>query len=85
MELRAGTPQEAGILPERLPLIRERCATWVKEGITPSLVVLAARRGVIFLHEAFGQLRPDPDSPPLENDSIRAGATPAGSLRWMGS
>ncbi len=43
---------------------------WVKEGQTPSLVVLAARRGVIFLHEAFGVLTPEEDSPPLQLDSI---------------
>jgi CubicO group peptidase (beta-lactamase class C family) len=33
-------------------------------------VVLAARRGVIVLHEAFGRLRPDPDQTPLPVDSI---------------
>src|SRR5438874_8897784 len=33
------------------------------------ILVLAARRGVIVLHEAFGRLRHDPDSPPLERDS----------------
>jgi CubicO group peptidase (beta-lactamase class C family) len=32
--------------------------------------VLAARRGVIVLHEAFGRLRPDPDTAPLCVDSI---------------
>jgi CubicO group peptidase (beta-lactamase class C family) len=70
MELRNGTPQEAGMLPERIDRARDLCAGWVKSGHTPSLVVLAARRGVICLHEAFGVLRPESDSPPLALDTI---------------
>ena len=69
-ELRYGTPEDAGMCPERITLARERAEEWVKSGHTPALVVLAARRGVICLHEAFGVLRPDEDSPPLERDSI---------------
>ena len=34
------------------------------------MVVLAARKGVIALHEAFGKLRPDNDSPLLRPDSV---------------
>ncbi len=70
-ELRYGKPEEAGMLPERVALARERAEQWVKSGHTPSLAVLAARRGVICLHEAFGVLRAEePDSPPLELDSL---------------
>ncbi|MEE9280692.1 MAG: serine hydrolase domain-containing protein [Myxococcota bacterium] len=69
-ELRAGTPFEAGMRPERIELARSRAAEWVKSGHTPSLVVLVARRGVIVLHEAFGKLVPEDNSPPLERDSI---------------
>jgi CubicO group peptidase (beta-lactamase class C family) len=43
---------------------------WVAEGVTPALVVLAARRGVIVLHKAFGRLTPEEDSPPLALDAI---------------
>jgi serine-type D-Ala-D-Ala carboxypeptidase len=52
--LRYGTPAEAGMDPERVDRIRERGEAWLAEGFTPSLVLLAARGGVIFLHEAFG-------------------------------
>jgi CubicO group peptidase (beta-lactamase class C family) len=38
--------------------------------VTPTLVVLAARRGVIVLHEAFGVLRPGPGAPPTAPDSL---------------
>ena len=70
MELRPGTPKEAGILPERIERARDLCAGWVKSGHTPSLVVLVARRGVVVLHEAFGCLRPEADSPSLRADAI---------------
>jgi CubicO group peptidase (beta-lactamase class C family) len=45
-------------------------ADWVEEGRSPSIIVLAARRGRIVLHEAFGVLGPDADSPPLRRDSV---------------
>jgi CubicO group peptidase (beta-lactamase class C family) len=58
------------MLPERIERARELCAGWVECGHTPALVTLVARRGVIVLHEAWGRLRPEPDSPPVERDSI---------------
>src|SRR5512140_1284303 len=70
MKLRAGTPEEAGLSPHRLERIKALAAQWVSTGLTPSLVVLVARRGVIALHEAFGTLTPEADSPPLQRDSI---------------
>jgi CubicO group peptidase (beta-lactamase class C family) len=69
-KLRAGTAEEAGILPDRVARAKDIAADAVKKGLTPSLAVLAARRGVIPLHEAFGQLRPGPDAPPLPRDAI---------------
>jgi CubicO group peptidase (beta-lactamase class C family) len=68
--LHGGTAEEAGFLPDRIDLIRERAASWVENGNTPSLVVLAARRGVVCLHEAYGCLTPEADSPPLTVDTI---------------
>jgi hypothetical protein len=54
------------MLPERVERVRDLAAGWVEEGYTPALVILVARRGVIVLHEAFGRLRPEESSPPLE-------------------
>jgi CubicO group peptidase (beta-lactamase class C family) len=68
--LRYGTPEEAGMLPKRIERVKQLAAGWVAEGHTPSLVILAARKGIIFLHEAYGRLRPDENSPPLRTDSI---------------
>jgi CubicO group peptidase (beta-lactamase class C family) len=70
MELRHGTPKEAGMLPERVTHVRDLCARWVKEGHTPTLGVCVARRGVIVLHEAFGVLGPGPDSPQLDRNAL---------------
>ena len=69
-KLRYGTPEEAGMLPDRIEHVKKLAEGWVKEGKTPSLVVLAARRGVICLHEAYGVLTPEDDSPLLQLDSI---------------
>ena len=70
MDLQDGTPEQAGFKPDRLKRVSERAASWVADGKTPSLVVLAARRGVIALHEAFGTLTHESDSPPLAIDSV---------------
>ena len=69
-KLRPGTPQKAGMSRQRVQHIVDLARGWVADGITPSLVVLIARRGTIVIHEAFGRLTPEEDSPPLELDSI---------------
>jgi CubicO group peptidase (beta-lactamase class C family) len=70
MKLRPGSPEEIGMLPDRIDRARELCAAWVESGHTPAIVALVARRGVIVMHEAFGALRPGDDSPPVELDTI---------------
>lgn len=70
MKPRYGSPEEAGMSAERIERVRLLAESWVKDGIHPALVVLAARRGVIVLHEAFGRLTPEPESPPLQRDSL---------------
>ncbi len=59
MKLRYGTPEEVGMSSERLARIAEKAKRWVsEEKINPALAVLVARRGVIVLEEAFGNLTP---------------------------
>ncbi len=70
MHLRVGRPEEVGMSPERVARVKALAAQWVSQGVTPSLAVLVARRGVIVLHEAFGKLTPAPDAPPLQLDTI---------------
>jgi CubicO group peptidase (beta-lactamase class C family) len=68
--LQPGNPQDVGISEQRVRRIAELAEGWVAEGVTPALVVLAARRGVIVLHEAFGRLAAEENSPPLALDAI---------------
>jgi CubicO group peptidase (beta-lactamase class C family) len=71
MKLRTGKPEEVGMSSERLARISEKAKRWVtEEKINPALAVLVARRGVIVLEEAFGNLTPAVDSPPLTPDSL---------------
>lgn len=71
MKLRTGTPEQAGMSSERVARIKALAKRWVmEEKIHPSLAILVARRGVVVLHEAFGQLNPEADSPPLAVDSL---------------
>ncbi|MCH8920186.1 MAG: beta-lactamase family protein [Chloroflexi bacterium] len=56
--------------PARVQHVKELARSWVEDGTHHALVVLVARRGLIVLHEAFGTLSPEPDSPPLPLDAI---------------
>jgi len=49
MKLRKGKPEDAGMSSNRLNHVRELAAGWVADGITPSLVILAARRGEFWM------------------------------------
>jgi CubicO group peptidase (beta-lactamase class C family) len=70
MKLRDGDPEEAGMSAERIRRLSGLAKGWVDQGMTPSLVVLVARKGVVVLHEAFGKLTPEPGAPPLPKDAI---------------
>ena len=70
MTLRPGLPGEVGMSAQRIQGVGRLAGGWVAQGITPALVVLVARRGVIVLHEAFGRLTPDENAPPVKRDTI---------------
>jgi CubicO group peptidase (beta-lactamase class C family) len=70
MRLKPGRPEDVGMSAEKIELIRTRARGWVDEGITPTLVLLAARRGTVVLHEAFGRAGPKPDAPDLKHSAI---------------
>ncbi len=70
MKLRKGSPEEVGMSVERVNHVKHLAESWVTQGIHSALVVLAVRKGVIVLHEAFGKLTPEKDSPPLQLDTI---------------
>lgn len=68
--LQEGSAEDVGMDPARVERLRKLASGWVESGDTPSLVVLAARRGVIVLHEAFGVLRHGDTTATLKRDSI---------------
>jgi CubicO group peptidase (beta-lactamase class C family) len=68
--LRRGTPEEAGMSAPRIQHVVELGEQWVREGVATSMVLLVARRGLIVLHEAYGRLTPDADSPPTPLDAL---------------
>lgn len=70
MELRPGKPDQVGMSAARVRRLAQLAQSWVTQGITPALVVLVARRGVIVLHEAYGCLTPAQDAPPLPLDTL---------------
>lgn len=65
-----GTPEDAGMDPDRIARLRDRVPQWVDGHRMRSGVLLAARRGKIVFHEAYGPLTNEPGSPPLEKDAI---------------
>lgn len=69
-KLAYGTPQEAGLDPDRIAVLKDRASEWVDGNRMRSSVLLAARRGKIVFHEAYGPLTEKADSPPLQKDSI---------------
>jgi CubicO group peptidase (beta-lactamase class C family) len=68
--LEEAKPEDVGILPGSIDRLKQRAEDWVKDGFHPSLIILAARRGKIFLHESYGQRAPDEDILALSKDTI---------------
>ena len=56
--LRPGSPEEAGIRPGTVEKVRALCEQWEAESGEP-FVVLLARHGVVFMHEAFAKTAPE--------------------------
>lgn len=69
-ELTYGIPEEAGLDPARIAMLHERVPGWLDGARMRSGVLLAARRGKIVFHEAYGPLTEKADSPLLQKDSI---------------
>jgi serine-type D-Ala-D-Ala carboxypeptidase len=70
MGLVYGNPQEVGMSPEKIKYVEGLAQTWIDQGVTPTMMACVARKGTIVFHKAYGQLTPEPDSPPAAVDSI---------------
>lgn len=56
--------------PDRVAQLQTRAPTWVDGKKCRTAVMLAARRGRIVFHQAYGPLTDQPDSKPAQLDSI---------------
>jgi len=68
MMLRPGRPEDVGLLPERIERAQALLESHAREGRTPAIAAFVARRGVVVLDEAYGELRPG--GPALTPDAI---------------
>lgn len=70
LQLKAGMPEEAGMLSERLQIAKDLTQKWIDQGTLNSAVILLARHGVVVLHEAYGKVTYEPDPPSAELDTL---------------
>jgi CubicO group peptidase (beta-lactamase class C family) len=68
--LKEGKAEDVGMSAEKIQHVKEQAQRWVDGGVTPALVLLGARRGTIFLHQAFGCYGPGADSRKLAVSAI---------------
>jgi CubicO group peptidase (beta-lactamase class C family) len=68
--LRPGTPEEVGADPERVRKVVDLANGWVESDMHPSLAVVAARHGVVFLNETIGHAGPEEDAPLLKANTL---------------
>lgn len=70
MKLRLGTAEEAGMSKEGVERVNRLAERMVTERITPAEVILAARKGIVVTHRAYGKLTPENDAPELTVDAL---------------
>lgn len=70
VKLADGTPEEAGFDPGRIATLRDRASEWCDGNRMRTGVLLAARRGKIVFHEAYGPLTWQEDAGAIGKDAI---------------
>ena len=68
--LRPAAPEAVGMSSTGVAEIRAVVERAISAGVTPGASVLVARRGRAVLHEGFGRLGHEPDSPPVTPETI---------------
>jgi len=61
--LREGSPQKVGMSSARLKNAVTVARQLVEDKVGQTIEIMVARRGIIVLHEVFGKLTPEPNSP----------------------
>lgn len=62
--------EQAGVSACGVQRIQTAAAQMVKDNITPAQVIVAARRGIVIVHQANGTLGPEPDAAELAVDAL---------------
>lgn len=62
--------EQAGVSAYGVERIRTAAAQMVEDKITPTQVIVAARRGVVLVHQADGRFGPEVDAPALTVDAL---------------
>ena len=57
MKLRPGSPEEVGMCSRRLDRVRAAMREWMVQANQHAVAAVVARKGVVVLDEAFGQVR----------------------------
>lgn len=70
MALRSGTPEEAGLDPDRLQRAGALLDHWTQSGRVPGGTLAVARQGVLVPPRAFGQRQLAGKSQPMEPDAV---------------
>jgi len=69
-QLRIGDPESVGINREKLDRAAARLEAEVHQGKLGAASILVARRGAVVLHQGFGHLSFQPESPAVQPDSV---------------
>jgi CubicO group peptidase (beta-lactamase class C family) len=69
-ELLLSSLEQAGVSAAGVERIKAAAAQMVEDNITPSQVIVAARRGIVLVHQADGIIGPEPDAAELTLDSL---------------
>jgi len=70
MKLRPGTPEEAGMNPEKVLLVEKEIIDYMNAGNTYAFIMLSARHGIVFMNKVFGKASHEAGSPPLQANTI---------------
>ncbi|WP_339316687.1 serine hydrolase domain-containing protein [Paenibacillus sp. FSL R10-2734] len=62
--------EQAGVSAYGVERIRTAAAQMVEDNITPAQVIVAARRGIVLVHQANGKFGPEPGAAELSVDAI---------------
>lgn len=70
MKLRHGSPEEAGMCPQRIAYMEQMVQHWARTKVSQAFVIVAARKGIVVSHQAYGFSSPDRDAAPLTTDTL---------------